>query len=559
MASVLERGREHYRAGRWALAYESLETTPRDLRAAGDWERLAVCAYLTGRDEESATAWESAYSAHLGAGDPAEGARCAFWLAFGLLMRGEAARANGWFSRSRTTLEESGLVECPASGYLLIATMLGALGSGDAAGARDLAVQAIGIADRHGDPDLRALGTLGHGQTLLALGQTAAGTAKLDEAMVAVAAGEVGPVATGIVYCAVIVECMSAFDLTRATEWTTALSAWCDTQPDLVPYRGQCLVHRSQLQQAHGEWGDAVETADAACRRLTDPPHPALGLGYYQQGELHRLRGDFDQAESAYVLARRAGHEPLPGMALLELGRGAAAGAAQMIRRALLEARGAHERTQLLASAVEILVAVDDLSGARRAADELAGLAAGSSSAVLHALSEHARGAVLLADGDPATALGHLRVAAAAWRQADLPYELARTTLVVARCCSQLGDQATAALDVDFAVDTFVRLGARHDADAARTLSDAPRPAGTDASPLSLREREVLAQVAAGRTNREIAGVMVISEHTVGRHLENIFAKLAVSSRAAAVAFAVEHGLLGPPARRGDGASAPRS
>ena len=544
MESALERGRGHYRAGRWALGYESLESTPLDRRAPEDWERLAVCAYLTGRDEQSAAAWEAACSAHLRAGDPAEGARCAFWLAFGLLMCGEAARANGWFSRSRSLLEESGVGECPASGYLLIPPMLEALGSGDAAGARDMAVQVVGIGSRHRDTDLRVLGTLGHGQTLLALGQTTAGTAKLDEAMVAVAAGEVGPVATGIVYCAVIGECMSAFDLVRATEWTTALSAWCDAQPDLVPYRGQCLVHRSQLQQAHGDWGDAVDAAEAACRRLADPPHPALGMGYYQQGELHRLRGDFEEAAAAYVRARRAGHEPLPGIALLELARGASAAAAQMIRRALLEVRAVHERTRLLAAAVDILAAVDDVSGARSAADELAGLATGSSSTVLHALSEHARGAVLLADGDPAGALGHLRRAAAAWRQADLPYDLARTTVLVARCCSQLGDQASATLDVDLAVETFMRLGAQHDAVAARKLTAPSRSPGKGVNPLSEREREVLAQVAAGRTNREIAAALVISEHTVGRHLENIFAKLAVPSRAAAAAYGVERGLF---------------
>ena len=541
---MLERGREAYRAGRWGDAHQWLAGTPGDARAAEDWERLAVCAYLTGRDEESAEAWASAYSAHLEADDPAEGARCAFWLAFGLMMRGHTARSNGWLSRSRTTLEEARVAECPASGYLLIAAMLGALASGDANGARDLAVQATGIGSRHGDPDLRALGTLGHGQTLLALGETAAGTAKLDEAMVAVAAGEVGPVATGIVYCAVVVECMSAFDLARATEWTMALSAWCDAQPDLVPYRGQCLVHRSQLQQAHGDWGDAVDTAEAACRRLSDPPHPALGLGYYQQGELHRLRGELDQAEAAYRRASRAGHEPLPGMALLELDRGAHAAAAMMIRRALLEEHAVHQRARLLAPAVEILAAVDDVDGARRAAAELTALAADAPSDVLHALSEHALGLALLADGDPASALGHLRVAAATWRQENLPYDLARTTVLVARCLSQLGDGASAALELDLAVQTFVRLGASPEAAAAPAATASSGAHGMDTNPLSERERQVLSQVAAGRTNREIATALVISEHTVGRHLENIFAKLAVSSRAAAAAYGVEHRLL---------------
>ena len=545
MAGELERGREAFRTRRWADAHQWLDAAPRASRAPADWERLAECAYLIGLDDESAAAWESAYAAHLRAGDPAEAARCAFWLGLGLLMRGKGARANGWLSRGRTTIQDGGVADCAATGYLLVPAMLEALGSGDAAGARDMAVRAAGIGDRLGDPDLRALGTLGHGQALLALGRTTDGTAKLDEVMVAVTAGEVGPVTTGIVYCAVIVECMSALDLARATEWTSALSTWCDAQPDLVPYRGQCLVHRSQLQQAAGDWGDAADTADAACRRLTDPPHPALGLGYYQQGELHRLRGAFDEAETAYRRASQAGHQPLPGLALLALSRGADDSAATTIRRSLLEVRAAHERTALLGAAVEILTAADDLTGARQAADELAAMAAGSSSAVLHALSEHALGAVLLAEGDPASALGHLRAATATWRQAHLPYDLARSSVLVARCCERLGDLASAGLELDLAVDTFLRLGAQPDVDAVRAFAADPAAfAGRSANPLSEREREVLAQVAAGRTNREIASALVISEHTVGRHLENIFAKLAVSSRAAAAAYGVEHGLL---------------
>lgn len=505
-----------------------------------------MTAYLTGRDDESATAWEGAFSAHRSGGDPAEAARCAFWLAFGLLMRGDMAQANGWFSRSRTTIENGRVADCSAAGYLLIPAMLEALGSGEAAAARDLAVKAAGIGDRLDDPDLRALGTLGHGQALLALGDVAGGTARLDEAMVAVTAGEVGPVTSGIVYCAVIVECMDAFDLARATEWTAALSSWCEGQPDLVPYRGQCLVHRSQLQQAAGNWGDAVLTADAACARLTDPPHPAVGLGHYQLGELHRLRGAFDEAEADYRRAGQAGFQPVPGLALLHLRRGAVSTAATMIRRSLLEVRAAHQRTRLLASAVEILVAAGDIVGAMQAADELTAMATGSRSAVLNALAEHAAGTVLLADDDPSTALAHLRAAATTWRQAHLPYELARTEVLLARCCAQLGDRASAQLELDIAVDTFLRLGARPDADAARAVAAEPaRPMGGEtANPLSAREREVLTQVAAGRTNREIAAALVISEHTVGRHLENIFVKLAVTSRAAAVAYAVEHRLL---------------
>jgi DNA-binding CsgD family transcriptional regulator len=540
----LERGREALRQRRWADAYRWLVATTADERTPVDCERLAVAAYLVGKDDESTTAWESAFDGHLRAGDPAQAASCAFWLAFGLLLRGHPAQANGWLSRARTTIAE-GRSDCAATGYLLVADLLRLLESGEAATAQDMAVEAVSIGVRLRDPDLHALGTLGHGQALLGLGDTTAGTAKLDEVMLSVSNGEVGPITTGIVYCAVIVECMHALDLSRAAEWTAALNTWCEVQPDLVPYRGQCLVHRSQLQQAAGEWVDAVATAAAACRRLAEPPHPALGLAYYQQAELHRLRGAFDDARAAYRLANRAGYQPVPGLALLELSCGDPAAAAAAMGRCLQEVSAVYERPALLAAAVEIFAATGDVGAARRAADELAHMAAGSTAGALRASAGLALGTVLLAEGDAATALGNLRAAAATWRETHMPYELARTCVLLAQACAQLGDRAAAALELDTAIEIFVRLGARPDAAAVRSLiSGSPSGPREGANPLSAREREVLTQVAAGRTNREIANALVISEHTVGRHLENIFAKLAVPSRAAATAYAVEHRLL---------------
>jgi tetratricopeptide (TPR) repeat protein len=297
---------------RWDEEFRSLSGS--EHLGASDWERLAVAAHMIGEDDSSAAAWEAAHHRYLEAGDGPEAARCSFWLAFGLMMRGHMAQANGWLRRTQTIVED-GTVDCTAAGYLLIPALIGELGAGNPSSARDMAVEAFSIGARLGDPDLRAFGTLGHGQALLALGQVDAGTAKLDEVMVSVTAGEVGPIASGIVYCAVILECVHLLDLARAAEWTAALSAWCDSQPGLVPYRGQCLVHRAQLQQAAGDWPEAAAIADAACRRLADPPHPALGLAHYQQGELHRLRGAFDEAEACYRRANQAGYQPVPGLA----------------------------------------------------------------------------------------------------------------------------------------------------------------------------------------------------------------------------------------------------
>ena len=321
MPDRLQPARDAFARRAWTEAYQGFAVaSPEDL-AAVDLELLAVAAYLIGNDDQSATAWEAAHRRHTQDGDAAEAARCAFWLALCLLLRGHMAQAGGWLSRTETiveTLDEG----CAASGYLLIPALLGALEEGDAAGARAMAIRATEIGDRFDDADLRAFGTLGHGQALIATGDTAAGTARLDDVMVSVTGGEIGPITSGIVYCAVLLECMRMFDVARASEWTEALSVWCEEQPDLVPYRGQCLVHRAQLQQAAGNWRDALTTIESACRRLTDPPHPALGLAYYQAAELHRLTGALDVAEAEYRQANRHGYPPMPGLALLELARG---------------------------------------------------------------------------------------------------------------------------------------------------------------------------------------------------------------------------------------------
>jgi ATP/maltotriose-dependent transcriptional regulator MalT len=550
MTGSLERARAAFARQAWRDAFRAFaETAEAEALDAADYERLAIAAYLIGEDDRCVDAWEAAHRATLDAGDEAGAARCGFWLGLCLMLRGQVAQASGWIARAGRLIEDAQL-DCAAAGYLLIPDLLGALEAGDAVAARDLALRATDLANRFDDPDLRAFGTLGHGQALIALGDIAGGTARLDEVMVSVTSGEVGTVTSGIVYCAVILECMHRFDMQRAAEWTEALSTWCDAQPDLVPYRGQCLVHRSQVQQAAGDWPHAIQSIAAACRHLTDPPHPALGLAYYQEAELHRLVGAFDEAEERYRLASRYGHHPMPGLASLDLARGDADAAATAIRRALHEARNRQQRPALLFAAVDILRAAGDLTGARTAADELATIAASASSDVLTAMAAQVVGAVLTGEGDPAAALPELRTAAMAWQSLQMPYEAARTAVLLGLACSALGDRTSAALEFDNARETFNQLGAVPDLERLATLhtglvedTTSAKP-GMAATTLSPREREVLAHVAAGRTNREIAEALVISQHTVGRHLEHIFTKLGVASRAAATAYAYEHDLL---------------
>jgi DNA-binding CsgD family transcriptional regulator len=538
----------------WGEVHRRLRALPADDLTTADLERLATAAYLGGEDDDAVSAWERAHRRHAEAGESAEAARCGFWAAFCLMMQGRMAQAGGWLGRVEKTIGDRA---CAASGYLLVPAVLRALDAGDPATARDFAAQAGEIAARFGDRDLAAFSTLGGGQALLALGDEAAGVALFDEVMLSVRSDEVGPVVSGVVYCAVILECMQIFDLGRAAEWTAALDTWCATQPDLVPYRGQCLVHQSQLQQVAGDWARAAATVAAARDRLTDPPHPALGLACYQEGELHRLRGELDAAADAYGRASRAGYQPMPGLALLELARGDVTGAAAGIRRALVEAAQPFQRPPLLAAAVEIFLAAGGVEEATATGGELADIAATSSSQVLGAMAEQATGALLLASDAPSEALGHLRAAHEAWQRLRMPYEAARVAVLLGQGCRAMGDRTTARLELDNARAAFAALGAAADLDALdavdavtagtgadrRAGESGGRPNGADGA-LSARELEVLAQIAGGKTNREAADALSISPHTVRRHLENIFAKLGVNGRAAATAYAYEHGLL---------------
>lgn len=526
----------------WGEARDELTAVARDQLAGSDLERLGTACYLTGRDEEAVSAFDAAYRRHVADGRSDDASRCAFWAAFTLMMRGQMAQAGAWLGRAET---EAVQAEGPAAGYLMVPAILGALDGGDAASACALAEQLAEVAARFHDPDLEALATLGHGQALLALGQESPGVAKLDAAMLAVTSGEVGPIVSGIVYCAVIIECMQLFDLGRATEWTGALDRWCAKQPDLVAYRGQCLVHRSQIEQAGGRWTTARSTVDDACRSLADPPHPAYGLACYQRGELCRLAGELDMAADAFRDASRHGYEPMPGLAMLDLARGDVAAAAAGIDRVLTETAQPFQRPGLLAAAVEIHLAGGDLPAARLASEELTAIAALSRSEMLTAMAQNALGATLVAEGSCAEALPHLRAADRVWQQLGTPYEMACSRSWIGRACATLGDHTSAEVALDQARDTFLELGARTD------LQRLGLPAPASAAPpshhggdLSPRELEVLALVAAGRTNPEIASALHISRHTVGRHLENIFAKLGVANRAAATAFAYEHDLI---------------
>jgi DNA-binding CsgD family transcriptional regulator len=537
-AGALERGRDAFVRRSWRDAYERLRAA--DSEAAlepDDLERLATAAFLVGESETSAEVWTRAHQALLSGGHTARAARCAFWLGYVLLDRGELAPAMGWFGRGQRLLDDEQL-ECVERGYLLIPVAISSMGS-DPAGACGLFERAIEIGERFGEPDLVAVARAGRGRSLINMGRVTEGVALLDEAMVAVTSGELGPVITGDVYCAVIEACFQIADLRRAREWTNALNRWCESQPELVPYRGQCLVHRAEIMQLRGSWPDALDQVLMACDLLAH--HPMLGAAFYQLGELHRLRGKFDEAEDAYRNAGEHGREPQPGLALMRLAQGRTSAALSAVRRVLDATGDPVERAKLLAASVEIALVAGDLVAARSAADELAAIAAVRDSTYVTALSESGAGMVQLEEGDPGGALVLLSRARSIWNDLDATHEVACVRVSIARACRALDDEDTAAMELDAARRVFAELGA--EPDVARVDALAP-PKSARTAGLTPREIEVLRLVAGGRTNRAIAGELVLSEKTVARHVSNIFAKLGVSSRSAATAYAYEHDLV---------------
>jgi DNA-binding CsgD family transcriptional regulator len=547
-ASELKLGREAYAHDAWGEAFRRLMAADQQAPLGpGDLELAASAAYLTGRHSDSTELWTRSHHDFLAHGQPRDAARAAFWLGFSLLQRGDHARGSGWMARARRVLED---VEddCVESGYLLIPAGLGALARGDVDIAFEMFGRTAACGARFGDTDLVTLGRLGQGQARVRAGDTDAGLPLLDEAMVAVEAEEVSPIVAGLVYCAVIEVCQEIFDPRRAREWTAALSGWCDAHPDLVPYRGQCLVRRSEIMRLHGAWSDAAREARLACERLSEPPgEPAAGAAFYQKAELHRLRGEFEQAEDAYREASRWGRKPQPGLALLRLAAGDLDSAAAAIRRVAEEAGDRRTRSAILPACVEILLAANQLDAAQLAAAELAEIEARlGAPPLLRATAAFARGAVLLAQGDPRAALEALRAAAAEWEELEAPYEAARTRVLIGLACRDLGDDDTAALEFDAARWAFDQLGAAPDLRRleALTRGSPDSPPGRRGHGLTPRELQVLRRVAAGATNKAIAGALFISERTVERHLSNIFTKIAVSSRAAATAWAYEHDLV---------------
>ena len=545
VVAELERARECHRKRAWVDACDGFLAVD---GSAGleieDLERLAEAAHILGRCDLAVAASQRAYQIHVDAQDIGRAMRCAFYLWHALVVKGDFAHAGGWLERAGRLIELH--PDCGERGYLLIPQAEQRFGAGDFAGAFTTAGHALEMGQRCADRDLVTIAAHIQGRARIRAGRVGDGLALLDEAMVAITAGETSVGITCWIYCSVIDACHELHEVRRAREWTVALNAWCDSLPQFTGvFSGVCRIHRAELLQLGGAWADAVREAGMAGAQLTQGYGEAMaGLAFYRQGEIHRLRGEASDAEEAYRSASRYGGETQPGLALLWLAQGRADAGAAGIRRALAETTDRLARSRLLPSYVEIMLAVKDVAAAREGATELAEIGEIYDTAALHAWSAYARGTVHLADGSPEAALRALRQAWQLWRDLDVPYEAASARVLVGLACRALHDEDTAAMELDAAHQVFAQLGAVPAARSTKALLRDGR-AG-DAAGLSAREIEVLRLVAAGKTNRAIAAELFLSDRTVERHVSNILAKLDVGSRTAAAAYAFERGIRSP-------------
>ncbi|HET6939482.1 MAG TPA: LuxR C-terminal-related transcriptional regulator [Nocardioides sp.] len=528
----LREARTAYAERAWQRAYDAFAAAESEAPLdAEDYDRFAVSAHLLARLPDYFAIRERAYKSLLERGDHLAAAESALWVGIQKLVQGEVAEGGGWVARGARIVAEDG-TDSKAAGFLDVARAVEVAMGGDPEEAARMTGECVQAARRHGSDEYAALGLHQQGMFLLAAGRTDEGFACMDEAMLGVAAGECSALVEGIIYCNVISACWSVYELTRAQQWTDAMTRWVASQPEMCNFSGECKVRRAELQQLHGRWADALDELDGVT--ASDGDRWVSGIAASVRGNLDRLSGRFDEAEELFSLASKLGEDPQPGLALLRLARGSVQAAAAMVRRSLAETHQPGRRIPVLAAATEILLAVGETEAAEAAADELCELATVNRSPVVAALGRQAQASVRLAGGAAAEALPLLRDALGSWVRTAAPYEEARTRVLVADACRALGDRESADRELDAARAIFEELGA---------APDLARLTGTDAV-LSPRELEVLKLLATGATNRGIAEQLVLSERTVDRHVSNIFGKLGVTSRTAATAYAFDRQLV---------------
>jgi ATP/maltotriose-dependent transcriptional regulator MalT len=501
---------------------------------------MADAAWWSCRIDDAIAVRQNAYAGYLNAKDLRRAGSAAWRISEDFAIKGESAAGLGWLKRAQRHLSSE--PECIERGFLAVTESDVARTSGDLAQARSHAARAVELGERCDSLDLHAMGIQALGRTMIASGEIREGMALLDEAMALVLSRRLNPLFTGIIYCNVVAACMARADLGRASEWTEAAMAWCGSIADLTPYHGICRMHRVEIMTLRGAWDRAEAEALQTVQEMHGLEQHVAAEALYAIGEIHLHRGELDEAEDWFMRAYEKGRDPQPGLAAVRVAQGKVDAAATGIRLALASApEPTLHRARLLAAQVDVLLEHRDLPAAWKAAEELERLTSETPSPLLDVITMMARASLHLAGDEIDEALRDARRAWSLSQQLKLPHFAAKARMITGLVAGRMGDIDRARIELEAARTEFERLGASLD---VRAVSEHLRAAIERPGGLSARELEVLRMVAAGRTNREIAAVLVISEKTVSRHLENIFRKLDVSSRAAATAFAFKHELV---------------
>jgi class 3 adenylate cyclase len=469
----LQAAREAAARPAWRAAYDAYsdvdsgEFTPEDL------ESFADAAWWNGKLDQAIDLRERAYAGFVSADDGPSAARIALTLSNDHLGRAAFAVAHGWFAKAERALQ--GQPESIEHARLTFMRGVKALfAEGDLSEAIVNFDRAFELAQRFGDRDTQALSLVAKGRALVKSGAVEEGLALLDEATAAAVCGELRPFSTGLVYCITISSCQDLGDYRRAAEWTEEANRWCD-RLDVTGFPGACRIHRAEIMRRRGDWSQAEEQALTACEELHDFERAITAGGYYEIGEIRRLRGDFAAAEEAYQTSHELGRTAQPGLALLRLAEGKVDSAVAGIRRTLDEVTDPLMRLRHLPAQVEIAIAALDLKTARTAADELEAIVdaykiEGRRAPAFDATAHMASGRIQLAEGDNVGAARCLRRARDEWQAVGAPYETADARMLLGVAFRRQGDEDAATAELESALSTFARLGAKLDEERVKEL-----------------------------------------------------------------------------------------
>lgn len=522
----------------WRAIHDELAGRGLSSLTATELDRLGESLFWLDRPDDSISVLGRAFMAHVTEGDHAGAAMASWQLFYDHALVGEIALAKGWLERARHQSVDAD--DPTVIGFLAVAESDLAALDGDLDTAVTHAARAVEVGRTIGNADLTAMALQAKGRSLVASGQFHDGITALDEAMVAVVNGELTALFTGWVYCNALSACHDLADLRRAIEWSDSAMQWCDDLCHGRLYPGICRLHVVELATLRGTWDTATVMAHQACDELTSHDPRYAGDAHYLVGELYRMAGDLDLGEEAFTRAHQLGRVPQPGLARVRMAQGRFDAAVNGLRLALESMSTApRRRTELLATLVEAHLAAGDLDDAEAAAGAMTDVVGSVGSVYLDGVAATAEARVLLARGDALIACRRAGEAVERFRGLGLRYDEARAREVRGVSARVIEEFDTAQLELAAASETFQQLGAEPDERRlAELLGEAPP------SPLSSREIEVLRLVARGSTNKQVATALVVSEHTVARHLSNIYTKLGVGSRAAATAWAYERSLI---------------